>query len=85
MPYHRANHSTRACSMEDLDALHDGIGNLEKQVENMRLFGLPVVVAINYFPTDTPAEIEFIREQAHRCRRGRCLREQRLGGRRCRR
>ncbi len=30
----------------------------------MRLFGLPVVVAINHFPTDTPAEIDFIREQA---------------------
>ncbi|MHB9024363.1 MAG: formate--tetrahydrofolate ligase [Armatimonadota bacterium] len=49
---------------EDLDALRDGIGNLEKQVENMRQFGLPVVVAINHFPTDTPAEIEFIRERA---------------------
>lgn len=49
---------------EDLDALRDGIGNLEKQVENMRQFGLPVVVAINHFPTDTPAETEFIRERA---------------------
>ncbi len=49
---------------EDLQALRDGIGNLEKQVENMRQFGIPVVVAINNFPTDTPAEIEFIRERA---------------------
>jgi formate--tetrahydrofolate ligase len=49
---------------EDLDALRDGIANLEKQVENMRAFGIPVVVAINNFPTDTPAEIEFIRQRA---------------------
>ncbi|MHB0937589.1 MAG: formate--tetrahydrofolate ligase [Armatimonadota bacterium] len=49
---------------EDLDALSAGIGNLEKQVENMRSFGIPVVVAINNFPTDTPAEIEFIRQRA---------------------
>lgn len=51
-------------AQEDLDALRDGIGNLEKQIENMRQFGLPVVVAINNFPTDTPAEIAYIRERA---------------------
>ncbi len=49
---------------EDLEALRDGIGNLEKQVGNMRAFGIPVVVAINNFPTDTEAEIAFIRERA---------------------
>ncbi len=49
---------------EDLAALRDGIGNLEKQIENMRIFGIPVVVAINNFPTDTPAEIAFIKERA---------------------
>jgi len=49
---------------EDLAALRDGIVNLEKQVENMRAFGIPVVVAINNFPTDTAAEIELIRERA---------------------
>ncbi|MHB9132897.1 MAG: formate--tetrahydrofolate ligase [Armatimonadota bacterium] len=49
---------------EDLQALADGIGNLEKQVENMRQFGIPVVVAINNFPTDTEAEIAYIRERA---------------------
>ena len=36
--------------------------NLAKQIENVRLFGVPVVVAINAFPTDTPAEVEAIRE-----------------------
>ena len=49
---------------EDLDALAAGIGNLEKQIENVRLFGIPVVVAINRFPTDTDAEIEFVRQAA---------------------
>jgi formate--tetrahydrofolate ligase len=49
---------------EDLQALHDGIGNLEKQIENMRSFGIPVVVAVNNFPTDTEAEINFIKERA---------------------
>lgn len=49
---------------EDLDALRAGIGNLEKQIENVRLFGIPVVVAINKFPTDTEAEIAFVREAA---------------------
>ncbi|MBL9079523.1 MAG: formate--tetrahydrofolate ligase [Planctomycetes bacterium] len=49
---------------EDLDALAAGIGNLEKQIENVRLFGIPVVVAINKFPTDTEAEIHFVQEAA---------------------
>lgn len=49
---------------EDLDALEAGIGNLEKQIENVRQFGVPVVVAINRFPTDSEAEIAFVRERA---------------------
>ena len=49
---------------EDLDALAAGIGNLQKQIENVRLFGIPVVVAVNRFPGDTDAEIEFVRNAA---------------------
>jgi formate--tetrahydrofolate ligase len=49
---------------EDLDALQAGIGNLEKQIENVRLFGIPVVVAVNKFPTDSEAEIRFVCEAA---------------------
>ncbi|MBL8735642.1 MAG: formate--tetrahydrofolate ligase [Planctomycetes bacterium] len=49
---------------EDLDALAAGIGNLQKQIENVRLFGVPVVVAVNRFPGDTDAEIEFVRNAA---------------------
>ena len=41
-----------------------GGANLAKQIENVRLFGVPVVVAINSFPTDTPAEVEAIKEVA---------------------
>jgi formate--tetrahydrofolate ligase len=49
---------------EDLDALEAGIVNLEKHIENVRLFGIPVVVAVNAFPTDTEREHAFIRERA---------------------
>lgn len=49
---------------EDLSAIADGLCNLEKQIENMRLFGVPVVVAINEFITDAPKEIELVRQKA---------------------
>jgi formate--tetrahydrofolate ligase len=49
---------------EDLDALAAGIGNLQKQIENVRLHGVPVVVAVNRFPGDTDAEIEFVKNAA---------------------
>ncbi len=45
---------------ENLDALKKGIGNLGAHVENMKKFGLPVIVAINRFGTDTGAELNFI-------------------------
>lgn len=48
-------------SKENLDALKKGIVNLEKHIENLQLFGIPVVVALNRFITDTSAEIEYIR------------------------
>jgi len=47
-------------SEENLKALEKGFGNLEKQIENVKKFGVPAVVAINRFPTDTEAELEFI-------------------------
>ena len=47
-------------SKENSDALKKGIVNLETHIENMRKYGLPVVVAINRFATDTEAEIETI-------------------------
>ena len=47
---------------ENLEALSKGIPNLEKHIENMKRFGIPVVVAINRFPTDTEAELELVKE-----------------------
>ncbi len=48
---------------ENLEAVEAGISNLKKHVENIRKFGVPVIVAINRFPTDTPDEIELIRKR----------------------
>ena len=49
---------------ENVEAVRAGAGNLAKQVENVRLFGVPAVVAINSFPTDTPGEVEAIKDVA---------------------
>lgn len=46
----------------NVDALAKGIANLDAHIDNIAKFGLPVVVAINAFPTDTDAEMEFIRQ-----------------------
>lgn len=47
---------------ENQEALRRGFVNLEKHIENMQSFDLPVVVAINRFPTDTEAELALIRQ-----------------------
>jgi formyltetrahydrofolate synthetase len=49
---------------ENLDAVAEGGSNLKKQVENIRLFGLPCVVAINRFDSDTPREIALVEKIA---------------------
>jgi len=49
---------------ENVEAVRRGAANLAKQIENVRLFGIPAVVAINAFPTDTDGEVEAIREVA---------------------
>ncbi len=46
---------------ENIEALKKGIVNLEKHIENLQKFGVPVVVTLNAFVTDTQAEYEFIR------------------------
>ena len=48
-------------STENLDALAKGICNLEKHIENLQKFGVPIVVTLNSFVTDTQAEYEYIR------------------------
>lgn len=47
---------------ENLDAVEKGFANLEKHMENMRTFGVPFVVAVNRFPSDTAAEIEKVKK-----------------------
>ncbi len=46
---------------EDLAALEKGIRNLEKHIENLQKYGVPVVVTLNAFATDTEAEIAYVR------------------------
>ncbi|MEN8247476.1 MAG: formate--tetrahydrofolate ligase [Bacteroidota bacterium] len=50
---------------ENVDALKAGMGNLEKHIENIHSFGLPVVVAINKFVSDTDAEIQTLRDHCN--------------------
>jgi len=45
----------------NLEALEKGCANLDRHIENLKKFGLPIVVAINKFPTDEPAEIDLVK------------------------
>lgn len=47
---------------ENLEALRKGIVNLEKHIENLQKFGVPVVVTLNAFVTDTEAEVSFVKQ-----------------------
>ena len=49
----------------NLNALEVGLANLDKHIENLTKFGLPVVVALNQFPTDTPEELELVMDYCH--------------------
>jgi formate--tetrahydrofolate ligase len=51
-------------AQEDLESIELGAVNLQKHLENVRALGVPAVVAINRFKTDTPAELELIRKLA---------------------
>jgi formate--tetrahydrofolate ligase len=61
--------SKEELSISNVSALLDGVNNLSKHIENITSFGLPYVVAINEFPTDTPEEIDALKawcdEQGH--------------------
>jgi formate--tetrahydrofolate ligase len=54
----------KGLTTENIEAVNKGATNLEKQIENMRLFGVPVVVAINRFTADTDKEVEAVRKKA---------------------
>ncbi|MCC4327106.1 formate--tetrahydrofolate ligase [Limosilactobacillus reuteri] len=47
---------------ENLDALKKGMANLNRHIKNMQLYGLPIVVAINHFISDTDKEIQMIKD-----------------------
>ena len=49
-----------ALTIPDAAAVARGAANLEKHIENMKKFGVPVVVAVNAFPTDTPEELQAV-------------------------
>ena len=58
--------SKRDLVNEDLNALRAGLPNLEAHAENLRKFGVPVVIAVNRFPTDTDAEVDAVMAAADR-------------------
>ena len=60
LKYNSGQIKGEALKYENLEALCLGINNLGKHIENMRKYGVPVVVAINRFDTDTDAELDFI-------------------------
>ncbi|MCM1263797.1 MAG: formate--tetrahydrofolate ligase [Butyrivibrio sp.] len=49
-------------SEENLEALKCGIVNLEKHIENLQKYGVPIIVTLNSFMTDTAAEVDYVRE-----------------------
>jgi len=52
---------------EDVSAVEEGIGNLRRHIENVGKFGVPVIVALNRFPTDSDAEVAAVIEMARNC------------------
>ena len=64
---------------ENIDALKKGIVNLGKHIENVKKFGLPVVVALNHFFTDTEKEVETVKEYCEnlgvKCEISKCFAE----------
>ncbi len=54
----------KAYTEENLELLEKGIGNLAAHIENAKKFGIPVVVAVNRFPTDTDAEVELVKNMS---------------------
>jgi formyltetrahydrofolate synthetase len=62
-----------AYTQENLELLRQGLPNMVQHVENVRKFGVPVVVAINRFTTDTEAEIHLIQEAARQAGASDCV------------
>ena len=50
----------------DMEALKKGLANLSKHIESIKGFGLPAVVAVNAFPTDTAEELKFVEDECNK-------------------
>ena len=59
---HHGGAKKEAYNTPSLQKVNLGIANLEKHIENVQLFGLKAVVAINYFPNDSEEEIAYVKE-----------------------
>lgn len=59
---HHGGAKKEELNIENVEALKLGVKNLEKQIENIEGYGIPVVVAINKFITDSEAEVEYLKE-----------------------
>lgn len=53
-------------STPNVEAVKKGFANLEKHIENVKKYGLPIVVTLNSFTTDTKEEIDFVKEQCEK-------------------
>src|SRR5699024_5843667 len=63
---HHGGASRREYNFPDMDRVQTGFKNVEKHIENMMKFGVPPVVAINYFPGDSTEEIEYVKKACSR-------------------
>ncbi|MBD3413773.1 MAG: formate--tetrahydrofolate ligase [Candidatus Aminicenantes bacterium] len=59
---HHAGIKRKDLQEENLDAVEEGFDNLKKHIQNMRSFGIPLVVAVNRFTSDTDAEIDQVKQ-----------------------
>jgi formate--tetrahydrofolate ligase len=55
--------SLKDLSVEDMNALESGFVNLEKHIENLKLYNIPIVVTLNAFSSDTNNEINYVKEK----------------------
>lgn len=60
-------HDQQALDQEDIPALAAGLANLKRHIANLQKAGLPVVVAVNRFQTDTEAEVAYLQDACHEC------------------
>jgi len=57
---------TAVLAKENMEALDKGCENLDKQIENVAMHGVPVIVALNHFPTDSEKEVQYVLDRAMR-------------------